>query len=79
MASVLLADATAVRSNTRGFVPTDWKVRYFEFGAAPDTPTKADAFATLTSAPPIRTERTDRLDYLSSSSPWPFRAAHDFG
>jgi hypothetical protein len=49
---------------TRYFVPADWAIRYFTF----DDQTKPDnaaAFATLIAGTPVKTERRDRLDFLS--------------
>ena len=62
-----MRDAVGARfSYSRFFVPIDWQVRFYDFGPAPDTPAKTGGFAALTSSAPLKTERIDRLDYLSS-------------
>jgi parallel beta-helix repeat protein len=64
---VRLRDASGKRFGySRFFVPIDWQVRFYDFGSAPETPRKADGFAALTAGVPLKTERVDRLDYLSS-------------
>ncbi len=50
---------------SRFFAPIDWTVRFYDFGAAPDAPSSAEAFAKVLAGPPVRTDRTDRIDYLS--------------
>ncbi len=53
-------------SYSRFFVPIDWAVRFFDFGASPDAPSQPAAFAALVAGAPVATAKTDRLDYLSS-------------
>jgi hypothetical protein len=52
----------------RFFVPIDWRVRYFTFeaGAGPDK--NPDAFARVLAAAPAKTDRRDRLDYMSGGA-----------
>jgi hypothetical protein len=46
-------------------VPFDWKVRFFDFGAEPNAPASAAAFARVIAGSPVRTDRVDRMDYIS--------------
>ena len=52
----------------RFFVPIDWRVRYYAFdqAAAPDR--APDAFARVVAGTPAKTDRRDRLDYMSGGS-----------
>ena len=50
---------------SRFFVPIDWRVSYFTFPGSADPDKDATAFARVLAAPPVRTERRDRLDYES--------------
>ncbi|MGE5243233.1 MAG: NosD domain-containing protein, partial [Betaproteobacteria bacterium] len=51
---------------SRFFAPIDWTVRFYDFGATPDAPAAAASFAKVLAGTPVRTERTDRIDYISS-------------
>jgi parallel beta-helix repeat protein len=50
---------------SRFFVPADWQVRFYAFDedARPDR--HPDAFARVLSGAPLKTERRDRLDFMS--------------
>jgi parallel beta-helix repeat protein len=50
---------------SRFFVPADWQVRFYAFDedARPDR--NPDAFARVLSGAPLKTERRDRLDFMS--------------
>lgn len=62
-----LRDGRGTRfSYSRFFVPIDWAVRFFDFNANTDTPSQPVAFASLIAGTPVASEKTDRLDYLSS-------------
>ena len=50
---------------SRFFVPVDWQVRFFEYADATDPVKQPDAFAALLAGEPIKTARTNRLDYIS--------------
>jgi hypothetical protein len=64
---LVLQGATSRRfSYSRFFVPIDWTVRFYDLGATPDAPVRPEGFAGLVARPPFATEKTDRLDYLSS-------------
>ena len=55
-------------SYARFFAPIDWTMRFYDFSATPDAPANAEAFASVLSASPVRTDRTDRIDYLSQQA-----------
>jgi parallel beta-helix repeat protein len=50
---------------SRFFVPIDWNVRFFEYTATSDPNTRPQEFAALIEGTPLKTARTDRLDYIS--------------
>jgi parallel beta-helix repeat protein len=61
---VTLRDATGRRfSYSRFFVPIDWTVRFFD---ASQRPYEAPDMAVITKQAALKTETSDRLDYLSS-------------
>ena len=51
---------------TRYFVPIDWDVRYYALDdeSAPDAPAEA-SFARVVAGRPLKTDRRDRLDFMS--------------
>jgi hypothetical protein len=69
---VVAPDGTTVRAGqpyefgySRFFVPIDWNVRFFDFGAQPSAPASPGAFARVIAGSPVRTDRVDRIDYIS--------------
>ena len=53
---------------SRFFIPADWRIRYFTFEDASRPDTAADAFARVLAGPPVKSERRDRLDYMSGGA-----------
>ena len=49
----------------RYFVAADWNVRYFTFDEAAQPDKNPDAFARVFAGTPIKSDRRDRLDYMS--------------
>src|SRR4051794_16505556 len=52
----------------RYFVPVDWSVRYYTFAEQSRPDVNPDAFASVLAGVPTRTDRRDRLDFLSGQS-----------
>jgi nitrous oxidase accessory protein NosD len=53
---------------SRYVVPIDWRVRYFTYDE-PSSPDKSpDAFARILAGAPVKTERRERLDYMSGGA-----------
>jgi parallel beta-helix repeat protein len=52
----------------RFFVPVDWSVRYFTFDAQTTPEVNPEGFASVLEGAPIKTERRDRLDFMSGQS-----------
>lgn len=53
---------------SRFFVPADWHVRYYGFEEASRPDRDAAAFARVLAGAPIKTDRRDRLDYMSGGA-----------
>ena len=49
----------------RFFVPGDWQVRYYTFDEASRPDTNPDAFAKVMGGAPVKSDKRDRLDYMS--------------
>ncbi len=61
---VTLRDGAGRRfSYSRFFVPIEWSVRFFDAGQRPYEPPD---MVMVSKQPPVKSEKTDRLDYLSS-------------
>jgi parallel beta-helix repeat protein len=50
---------------SRYFVPADWRIRYFSYDEASRPDKNADAFARVLAGTPTKTDRRDRLDFMS--------------
>lgn len=50
---------------SRFFVPIEWNVRYFGFDEASAPDAHPEAFARVLAGPPLKTDRRDRLDFIS--------------
>jgi nitrous oxidase accessory protein NosD len=50
---------------SRFFVPVDWNVRYYAFDEASRPDKNPDAFAQTLAGTPLKTDRRDKLDYIS--------------
>jgi parallel beta-helix repeat protein len=50
------------------FVPADWQIRYFTFDEASQPDKNPDGFSRILAAPPVETDRRDRLDYMSGGA-----------
>jgi nitrous oxidase accessory protein NosD len=50
---------------SRFFAPIDWTINFFEYTDDSDPVKQPDAFATFLSRPPLKTVKSDRLDYMS--------------
>ncbi|HTM25783.1 MAG TPA: NosD domain-containing protein [Vicinamibacterales bacterium] len=59
------AGAPYVFGYARFFVPIDWHVRYYPFDEASRPDRNPEAFARVLAAAPLRTDRLEKLDYLS--------------
>jgi len=53
---------------SRYFVPVDWQVRYFTYDEAARPDKAPEAFARVLAAAPAKSERRDRLDYMSGGA-----------
>jgi hypothetical protein len=53
---------------SRFFVPGDWQIRYYTFDDASRPDRNPDAFARVVAGPPLKSERRDRLDYMSGGA-----------
>jgi hypothetical protein len=53
---------------SRFFVPIDWQIRYYTFDEASQPDKNADAFARVLSGAPVKSDRRDRLDYMSGGA-----------
>jgi nitrous oxidase accessory protein NosD len=56
----------AVFGYARFFAPIDWTVRFFDFSKTMDAPLDDRRFAGVVAGTPVKIDRVDRLDYLSS-------------
>jgi parallel beta-helix repeat protein len=52
----------------RYFVPADWQVRYFTYDEASRPDKAPEAFARIVAGTPIKSDRRDRLDYMSGGA-----------
>ena len=52
----------------RYFMPVDWSVRYFTFDDQTKPDGHPDVFASVLAGTPLKTERRDRLDFLSGGA-----------
>jgi len=50
------------------FVPADWQVRFYAFDEASQPDKNAEAFARVLAGAPLKTERRDRLDFMSGGA-----------
>jgi nitrous oxidase accessory protein NosD len=50
---------------SRFFVPADWQVRFYAFEEAAQPDRNPEAFARVLAGAPIKTDRRDRLDFMS--------------
>jgi len=62
------AGAPYVFGYSRFHVPIDWQVRYYTFDEASRPDKNADGFARILSAAPMKTDRRDKLDYMSGGA-----------
>jgi hypothetical protein len=53
---------------SRFFVPIDWQVRYYTFDEAARPDQNAEGFARILSAAPVKSDRRDKLDYMSGGA-----------
>ena len=53
----------------RYFVPADWQVRYFTYDEASRPDKAPEAFARIVAGAPIKSDRRDRLDYMTTRTP----------
>ncbi len=53
---------------TRFFVPVDWQIRYYTFDEASAPDKNPDGFARILSGPPMKTDRREKLDYMSGGA-----------
>jgi parallel beta-helix repeat protein len=53
---------------SRFFVPIDWQVRYYTFDEASRPDRTPEAFARVLAGAPVKTDRRDRLDYMSGGA-----------
>ncbi len=61
---VIAAGEPYTFSYSRYFVPADWSIRYYSFDEQ-TTPQHDPAFAAAIAGTPLKTERRDRLDFMS--------------
>ena len=52
----------------RFFVPGDWTIRYFTFDESVRPDKDADAFVRVLAGAPVKTDRRDKLDYMSGGA-----------
>jgi parallel beta-helix repeat protein len=52
----------------RFHVPIDWQIRYFSFDEASRPDRNAEGFAGVLAGPPVKTDRRDKLDYMSGGA-----------
>jgi parallel beta-helix repeat protein len=65
---VVPAGAAYIFGYARFFVPADWSVRYFTFDAQTKPDGHPDVFASVLAGAPVKTERRDRLDFMSGGA-----------
>ena len=53
---------------SRFFVPADWRIRYYAFDEQSRPDTNAEAFGRVLAGAPLKSERRDRLDYMSGGA-----------
>ena len=63
--SVVAAGAPYTFGYSRYFVPVDWQIQWFAFDPSSSPDKDAEAFARLLKGSPVKTERQNRLDFIS--------------
>jgi hypothetical protein len=53
---------------SRYFAAVDWRIRYFTFEEASQPDKSPEAFARILAGAPVKTDRRDRLDYMSGGA-----------